>query len=178
MIHTIDNLPEEILLGQQREKGANSVLFDATAWQALYPTGAASVAPLAVSNGLRITYTRQGETTVYPEDAARLSLTDNILTWTPSDAVLDIAGQGTVVLHCKEGGVEKCSAMACTYVVPDHAAAEMPPEPLKDYIAKWGSVDITVEELAPGSPPTASIAQDVDGTHIVLGIAGSLSAPE
>lgn len=162
-MYTIDTLPGLIELGQQGESGANSVVFDISAWKALYPAGTYS-----------ITYTRPGETTVYPESAGALAVATvglvTTLTWTPSDAVLDIAGQGSVVVHCTENGVEKRSAMTSTIVEAGHGAAGDPPEPLADYIEKWGAVDIAVTGLAEGAEPTGVVTQDGQGTHIELGI--------
>lgn len=159
----IDRLPEYIFLGQQGESGANSVAFDVSAWKLLYPAGVYS-----------ITYTRSGETTVYPESASALSVDTEgevtTLAWTPSDAVLDIAGQGTVVIHCTEDGVEKRSVMASTVVNAGHAAAGDPPEPLADYIEKWGSADATVTMLEAGSDPVVTVTQDGQGTHFAFSL--------
>jgi hypothetical protein len=169
MAHDITNLPGHIALGQQGEAGATEIEFDVSAWADLYPTGAGQVAASpGVSDGLWVTYTRQGETDVYPVSADDLDLTDDILTWTPGEAALDVDGQGTVVIHCTESGVEKRSVMAATIVATGHGAAEDPPEPLADYIAKWGAVDVAVTESEAGETATATVTQDADGTHFVL----------
>jgi hypothetical protein len=126
-MYTIDNLEAVIPLGQQGESGATSVTFDISAWVTLYPAGVYS-----------LTYVRPGETTVYPEQAGAVATAtvDDVttLTWTPSDAVLDVAGNGTVVIHCTEGDVEKRSAMTSYYVALGHAAMGEAPDPVADWI--------------------------------------------
>ena len=126
-MYTIDNLEAVIPLGQQGESGATSVTFDISAWVTLYPAGVYS-----------LTYVRPGETTVYPEQAGAVATAtvDDVttLTWTPSDAVLDVAGNGTVVIHCTEDDVEKRSAMTSYYVALGHAAAGEAPDPVADWI--------------------------------------------
>lgn len=127
-MYTIDNLEAVIPLGQQGESGATSVTFDISAWVTLYPTGVYS-----------LTYVRPGETTVYPEQAGAVATAtvDDVttLTWTPSDAVLDVAGNGTVVIHCTEGDVEKRSAMTSYYVALGHAAMGEAPDPVADWVS-------------------------------------------
>jgi len=204
-MYTIDNLEAVIPLGQQGESGATSVTFDISAWVTLYPVGVYS-----------LTYVRPGETTVYPEQAGAVATATvgdvTTLTWTPSDAVLDVAGNGTVVIHCTEGDVEKRSAMTSYYVALGHAAAGEAPGPVADWIEdatsklaevdpalglaadatlaannaadradtiagtlegiapKWAAVDISASGLAAGAAPTASVTQDVGGTHLTVGI--------
>ena len=204
-MYTIDNLEAVIPLGQQGESGATSVTFDISAWVTLYPAGVYS-----------LTYVRPGETTVYPEQAGAVATAtvDDVttLTWTPSDAVLDVAGNGTVVIHCTEDDVEKRSAMTSYYVALGHAAMGEAPDPVADWIEdatsklaevdpalglaaaatlaantaagradtiagtlegiapKWAAVDISASGLAAGAAPTASVTQDVGGTHLTVGI--------
>lgn len=204
-MYTIDNLEAVIPLGQQGESGATSVTFDISAWVTLYPAGVYS-----------LTYVRPGETTVYPEQAGAVATAtvDDVttLTWTPSDAVLDVAGNGTVVIHCTEDDVEKRSAMTSYYVALGHAAMGKAPDPVADWIEdatsklaevdpalglaaaatlaantaagradtiagtlegiapKWAAVDISASGLAAGAAPTASVTQDVGGTHLTVGI--------
>lgn len=204
-MYTIDNLEAVIPLGQQGESGATSVTFDISAWVTLYPAGVYS-----------LTYVRPGETTVYPEQAGAVATAtvDDVttLTWTPSDAVLDVAGNGTVVIHCTEDDVEKRSAMTSYYVALGHAAMGEAPDPVADWIEdatsklaevdpalglaadatlaannaagradtiagtlegiapKWAAVDISASGLAAGADPTASVTQDVGGTHLTVGI--------
>ncbi|MDD4280424.1 MAG: hypothetical protein PHX74_11905, partial [Candidatus Sumerlaeales bacterium] len=116
----------------------------------------------------------------YPEQAGAVATAtvDDVttLTWTPSDAVLDVAGNGTVVIHCTENDVEKRSAMTSYYVALGHAAAGDPPEPLADYVQKWSAVDATVTESVPGTAPTAAVTQDNTGTHFVFDLPTDLAA--
>lgn len=175
----IDNLDAVLQLGNQCESGANSIAIDVLAWEELYP-GLAVAANPGASDGLWVTYTRYGETTVYPEAAAQLdldltldddeSITEAVLTWTPSDAVLDIAGQGTVVIHLTDGGIEKRSVMTATYVAPGHGAEGTPPEPLDDYIEKWAKADATITMLEAGADPGVVVTQDSSGTHFAFSI--------
>ena len=136
-MYTIDNLEAVIPLGQQGESGATSVTFDISAWVTLYPAGVYS-----------LTYVRPGETTVYPEQAGAVATATvgdvTTLTWTPSDAVLDVAGNGTVVIHCTENDVEKRSAMTSYYVALGHAAAGEAPTPMTDW---WSAMDARVTAL-------------------------------
>ena len=142
-MYTIDNLEAVIPLGQQGESGATSVTFDISAWVTLYPAGVYS-----------LTYVRPGETTVYPEQAGAVATAtvDDVttLTWTPSDAVLDVAGNGTVVIHCTEDDVEKRSAMTSYYVALGHAAMGEAPDPVADWIedatSKLAEVDHFIGE--------------------------------
>lgn len=171
----IDRLPEYIFLGNEGESGAVNVALDVSAWKTLYPAGATTIAPRpGIDDGLWVTYTRNGETTVYPESAGALAVATvagvTTLTWTPSDAVLDIAGQGTVVIHCTENGVEKRSAVTSTVVAAGHAAEGTAPEPLQDYIDKWGAVDATVTMLEAGADPTVTVTQDAHGTHFAFAL--------
>jgi len=180
-MHIIDTLPGEIKLGQQNEHGVSEVEFDITAWVALYPTGAAVIAANpGVSDGLWMTYTRNAEADVYPVDAADLALSTvglvNVLTWTVQEAVTALGGQGTAVIHCTEDGDEKRSRMTQTVVTDGHAAATTPPEPLADYIAKWGAVDIVVSAVAHDTVPTGGITQNETGTHITLNLVDGESA--
>lgn len=179
MAHEIDHLPVEITLGKQGERGANSILFDISAWKALYPTGAGEISSDIASDGLRISYTRHGETAVYPELPGSLSIettTDDdgaettALAWVPSAAVMDVAGHGTVVIHCTENGIEKRSAMTSTYVEAGHGSEGTAPEPLADYIAKWGAVDATIEMIEAGTEPIVAVTQDETGTHFAFSI--------
>lgn len=156
-MYTIDNLEAVIPLGQQGESGATSVTFDISAWVTLYPAGVYS-----------LTYVRPGETTVYPEQAGAVATAtvDDVttLTWTPSDAVLDVAGNGTVVIHCTEDDVEKRSAMTSYYVALGHAAAGEAPDPVADWIedatSKLAEVDPALG-LAAGATLAANTAAEL-----------------
>lgn len=203
----IDNLPGCIEIGNQDEKGAgiSPVIFNVSAWEEVY-TGF----------DYSITYIRPGETSVSPElgSAVSKAVADGVttVTWAPSDAMLNIAGHGSVVVHCAKDGDEKRSAMTAYYVAPGHAAAGEAPDPVADWIEdatsklaevdpalglaadatlaantaagradtiagtlegiapKWSAVDISASGLAAGAAPTASVTQDVGGTHLTVGI--------
>ena len=161
-MYDIDSLPGLIELGHLNEKGVCEIEFDVTDWLADYPLGV-----------LSITYIRPGETTVYPADGLSVGTVDDadILTWTVSNAVTAIAGSGSVVITLTEGEtIVKRSDKVQTIVTDGHAAAGDPPEPLADYIEKWGAVDVTVTELESGDDPTGAVTQDETGTHFAFGI--------
>lgn len=171
-MHIIDALPDYIPLGHLNEKCVSEIQFDVTAWLTLYLTGL-----------LNITYTRPGEAAVYPVDDTGVSLAApthgnlalstvddvNILTWTVSNAVTYIAGTGTVVIGLTVGAdKDKRSNKAMTIVDEGHATAGTPPEPLASYLAKWGSVDATVEGIAVGEEASVVVTQDANGTHFAF----------
>ena len=136
----------------------------------IIPIGAGGIAVTpGVSDGLYISYTRSGETSVYPEPAEQLALVGDVLTWTPSATVLEAPGQGTMVLHCMEGGSEKRAAMMSTLIAPSHSAVSEAPPPLYDYIKMWSSVDAVVYRIDNSLDPEISVAQDDAGTHFVFG---------
>ena len=152
-MYDIDILPGLIELGHLNEKGVCEIEFDVTDWLTDYPAGV-----------LSITYIRPGETMVYPVDG--LSVDEGILTWTVSNAVTAIAGSGSIVITLTEGEtIVKRSDKVQTIVTDGHAAAGDPPEPLADYIEKWGAVDATVEGVSVGEEATATVTQDANGTH-------------
>ena len=127
-MYIIDLLPAIILLGQEGEKSACEVVFDVSAWQTLYPTGADIVSDIpGVSDGLYLTYTLYGSETVYTELAAQLDLTGDALTWTPNAAILATDGEGSFVVHCLEGTIEKRSPLAKTIVNAGHGATGQVP---------------------------------------------------
>lgn len=185
MAHEIDHLPVEITLGKQGERGANSILFDISAWKALYPTGAGEISSDIASDGLRISYTRHGETAVYPELPGSLSIettTDDdgaettILAWVPSAAVMDVAGHGTVVIHCTENGIEKRSAMTSTYVEAGHGSEGTAPEPMADWMADAQALLDELEAKWVDAPATASSTGTAgqmasDGIHLYICVA-------
>ena len=171
-MYDIDNLPGLIELGHLNEKGVCEIEFDVTDWLADYDEGV-----------LNITYIRPGETKVYPVDMTgvsiaaptsgnlALALDDEVytLTWTVSDAVTENAGSGSVVVELKEGtAVKKTTDKTQTFIADGHAAAGDPPEPLADYIAKWGAVDATAEGVSVGEEATATVTQDANGTHFAF----------
>ena len=127
-MHIIDILPSMIKLGQQNEHGIFKVEFDISAWQTLYPTGAAIVSPTpGVADGLYLTYTIYGSETVYTELSAQLDLTGDELTWTPNTTILATDGEGSFVVHCLEGTIEKRSPIAKTIVNAGHGATGQVP---------------------------------------------------
>ena len=128
MEYVIQELPERIPLGNQGEKSATIIQFNVGAWQMDYPTGAVLVASNpGIDDGLYISYTRSDYPhNVYVESPSALTLNGKILEWTPSEAVLQVAGVGTIVLHCVDDGVEKRSLMRFSYVRRDMAYQRPP----------------------------------------------------
>jgi hypothetical protein len=151
----IDALPPIIELGNQNENNATVIEIDVSEWLALYPDATFS-----------ITYTRPGETTVYPADGVVLD--ETTLKWTVGAAVTAFAGHGSMVVRCVLDGLEKRSAKAFTHILEGHAAAEDAPEPLSNYIDKWGAADISITGLEAGATPTGTVTQDAYGTHFVF----------
>ena len=172
MEYVIQELPERIPLGNQGEKSATIIQFNVGAWQMDYPTGAVLVAANpGIDDGLYISYTRSDYPhNVYVESPSALTLNGKILEWTPSEAVLQVAGVGTIVLHCVDDGVEKRSLMRFSYVTPGHGVSETAPPPLYDYIVKWGSVDATTYLVNNSLDPEVTVIQDASGTHFTFGI--------
>jgi len=171
MDYLINILPDRIPIGNQGEKNAVTVDIDIGAWQIAYPTGATAIAAVAgVDDGIYLTYTRPGSPAVYPEYPAALSLVGSILSWKPSENVLDYAGYGTIVVHCVEGSDEKRANMTQIYIAPGHGAAGTAPPPLADYTEKWGSVDALVYLIINSLDPVVSVTQDATGTHFSFGI--------
>ena len=159
MAYDIDRLPNLIVLENEGDTSVASIAFDVSAWDALYPAGVYS-----------IRYTRCGETDVYPEASGNVSHAAGVLTWTPGAAVLDVPGRGSVVIRCTEADVLKNSRMTYYYVVPGMTASLITPEPLIDYIEKWGAVSLEVTTLDEGEPASGAVTQDSTGTHLALGI--------
>jgi hypothetical protein len=196
----IGAMPGYIPLGNQRDFG-HTVQFDLTAW-----------ADLNADNWV-ITYTRPGESATYPVPGGDVSVADNVLTWTISEAVTAIGGAGSVVIEAYRGGeMLKHSDRIMTIIGEGHEPAGEAPEPVADWIEdatqklaevdpalglaaaatlaantaagradtiagtlegiapKWAAVDISASGLAAGAAPTASVTQDVGGTHLTVGI--------
>lgn len=135
-MYDIESLPGYINVGNQNEAGATVIEFDMLDWSDL--ASLAVAANPGVSDGLWLTYTRQGETTVYPADAADLDYTETtddgeitaaVLEWTVSGAVTAIEGMGTLVVHLTDTGVEKCSSRTQIMIEPGHDAPGDPPAP-------------------------------------------------
>lgn len=170
-MYTVLDPPILLPIGNQGEINTNHIKFNIGPWQTDYPIGARGIAAIpGVSDGLYISYTRSGETSVYPEPAEQLALAGDVLTWTPSATVLAVSGQGTMVLHCMEGGGEKRAAMMATLIAPSHPTAPEAPPALYDYIKMWGSVDAVVYRIDNSLDPEISVTQDDTGTHFVFGI--------
>ena len=170
-MYTVLSPPVFLAIGNQGEAGTNHVIFNVSPWQTDYPTGAGQIATIpGVSDGLYISYTRSGETAAYPEPPENLLIEDDALTWTPSATVMEVSGQGTLVIHCVEGGGEKRAAMMATLIAPSHPAVSEAPPPLYDYIKMWGSVDAVVYRIDNSLDPEISVTQDDTGTHFVFGI--------
>lgn len=162
MMYDIDNLPGYLEIGHLNEKGVCEVEFDVSAWVALYPAGTFS-----------ITYIRPTETTVYPVAAGDISTATALgvttLTWAISDAVTAIAGAGSMVVQLAVADtVVKRSRLVQTIVQEGHSAAGDPPEPLDDYILKWGSADATVTGVVIGEDASVTVTQDANGTHFAF----------
>lgn len=161
-MYLIDDLPGYIDLGQLSEKGAKEIEFDVTEWVTEHPTGAFS-----------ISYIRPTETTVYPVAAGDISTATALgvttLTWAISDAVTAIAGAGSMVVQLAVADtVVKRSRLVQTIVQAGHSAAGDPPEPLDDYILKWGSADATVTGVVIGEDASVTVTQDANGTHFAF----------
>ena len=196
----ISAMPGYIPLGNQRDFG-HTIQFDLTAWADLN------------ADDWKITYTRPGESVTYPVPGGDVSVADNVLTWTISEAVTAISGAGSVVIEAYRGGeMLKHSALVMTIIGEGHEPAGEAPDPVSDWIAgatsklaevdpalglaaaatlaantaagradtiagtlegiapKWAAVDISASGLAAGAAPTASVTQDVGGTHLTVGI--------
>ena len=199
-MHNINAMPGYIPLGNQRDFG-HTIQFDLTAWADLN------------ADDWKITYMRPGESATYPVPDGNVSVADNVLTWTISEAVTAINGNGSVVIEAYRGGeMLKHSDRIMTIIGAGHEPAGEAPDPVADWIAdatqklaevdpalglaaaatlaantaagradtiagtlegiapKWSAVDISASGLAAGAAPTASVTQDVGGTHLTVGI--------
>ena len=199
-MHIINAMPIYIMLGNQRDFG-HAIQFDLTAWADLN------------ADDWKITYMRPGESATYPVPDGNVSVADNVLTWTISEAVTAINGNGSVVIEAYRGGeMLKHSDRIMTIIGAGHEPAGEAPDPVADWIAdatqklaevdpalglaaaatlaantaagradtiagtlegiapKWSAVDISASGLAAGAAPTASVTQDVGGTHLTVGI--------
>ena len=199
-MHIINAMPIYIPLGNQRDFG-HTIQFDLTAWADLN------------ADDWKITYMRPGESATYPVPDGNVSVADNVLTWTISEAVTAINGNGSVVIEAYRGGeMLKHSARVMTIIGAGHEPAGEAPDPVADWIEdatqklaevdpalglaaaatlaantaagradtiagtlegiapKWAAVDISASGLAAGAAPTASVTQDVGGTHLTVGI--------
>ena len=118
----ISAMPGYIMLGNQRDFG-HTIQVDLTAW-----------ADLNADNWV-ITYTRPGESATYPVPDGDVSVADNILTWTISEAVTAINGAGSVVIEAYRGGeMLKHSDRIMTIIGDGHEPAGEAPDPVADWI--------------------------------------------
>ena len=118
----ISAMPGYIPLGNQRDFG-HTIQVDLTAW-----------ADLNADNWV-ITYTRPGESATYPVPDGDVSVADNILTWTISEAVTAINGAGSVVIEAYRGGeMLKHSDRIMTIIGEGHEPAGEAPDPVADWI--------------------------------------------
>jgi hypothetical protein len=118
----ISAMPGYIPLGNQRDFG-HTIQFDLTAW-----------ADLNADNWV-ITYTRPGESATYPVPDGDVSVADNVLTWTISEAVTAINGAGSVVIEAYRGGeMLRHSDRIMTIIGEGHEPAGEAPEPVADWI--------------------------------------------
>lgn len=122
-MHNINAMPIYIMLGKMRDFG-HTIQFDLTAWADLN------------ADYWVITYTRPGESAKYPVPGGDVSVADNVLTWTISEAVTAINGAGSVVIEAYRGGeMLKHSARVMTIVGKGNEPAGEAPDPVADWIA-------------------------------------------
>ena len=132
-MHNINAMPSYIMLGNQRDFG-HTIQFDLTAWDDLN------------ADDWIITYMRPGESATYPVSGGNVSVADNVLTWTISEAVTAISGNGSVVIEAYRGGeMLKHSALIMTIIGEGHEPAGEAPAPIADWVsdatAKLAEVD-------------------------------------
>jgi hypothetical protein len=119
----ISAMPGYIPLGNQRDFG-HTIQVDLTAWADIN------------ADDWKITYTRPGESATYPVPDGDVSVADNVLTWTISEAVTAINGAGSVVIEAYRGGeMLKHSDRIMTIIGEGHEPAGEAPEPVEDWIA-------------------------------------------
>ena len=131
-MHNINAMPGYIPLGNQRDFG-HAIQFDLTAWADLN------------ADDWKITYMRPGESATYPVPDGNVSVADNVLTWTISEAVTAINGNGSVVIEAYRGGeMLKHSARVMTIIGAGHEPAGEAPDPVADWIA---DANVTLDAL-------------------------------
>ena len=119
----ISAMPSYIMLGNQRDFG-HTIQLDLTAWDDLN------------ADDWKITYTRPGESATYPVLDDDVSVADNVLTWTISEAVTAISGNGSVVIEAYRGDeMLKHSTRVMTVIGEGHETAGEAPDPVVDWIA-------------------------------------------
>jgi hypothetical protein len=137
-MYKINELPVYIELGNQRDFG-HAIQFDLTAWADLN------------ADDWKITYMRPDESATYPVPDGDVSVADNVLTWTISEAVTAINGTGSVVIGAYRGGeMLKHSARIATIIGAGHAPPGEAPDPVADWIedatSKLAEVDHFIGE--------------------------------
>ena len=90
-MHNISAMPGYIPLGNQRDFG-HTLQFDLTAWDDLN------------ADDWKITYMRPGDSATYPVPDGDVSVADNVLTWTISEAVTAINGVNGMRNRVYRGG--------------------------------------------------------------------------
>jgi len=134
----ISAMPGYIPLGNQRDFG-HTIQVDLTAWADIN------------ADDWKITYTRPGESATYPVPDGDVSVADNVLTWTISEAVTAINGAGSVVIEAYRGGeMLKHSDRIMTIIGEGHEPAGEAPDPVADWIEdatqKLAEVDHFVDD--------------------------------
>jgi hypothetical protein len=116
-----------IPLGNQRDFG-HTIQFDLSAWAYLN------------ADDWRITYTRPGESATYPAPDGDVSVVDNVLAWTISEAVTALDGTGSVIIEAYRGGeMLKHSDRIMTIIGEGHEPAGEAPDPVADWITDANS---------------------------------------
>lgn len=122
-MYDINNPESYIPIGNRGDFG-HTVLFDLSAWDELE------------ADDWKATYTRPGESVTYPVPDGDVSVADNVLTWTISEAVTAINGTGSVVIEAYRGGeMLKHSDRIMTIIGAGHEPAGEAPDPVADWIA-------------------------------------------
>ena len=146
LMRNINSLPSFIRLGNQRDFG-HTIQFDLTAWDDLN------------ADDWKITYMRPGESVTYPVPDGDVSVADNILTWTISEAVTAINGTGSVVIGAYRGGeMLRHSARIMTSIGEGHEPAGEAPDPVADWIDDANAVMGQIAGYAESASASASEA--------------------
>jgi hypothetical protein len=131
-MYDIQNPISYIPIGNRRDFG-HTVQFDLTAWAGLN------------ADDWKITYTRPGEAATYPVPDGDVSVVDNVMTWTISEAVTALDGTGSVIIEAYRGGeMLKHSDRIMTIIGEGHEPAGEAPDPVADWIAE---ADETLDAL-------------------------------
>lgn len=156
----IDNLPHELLLGRQTEKGVTVISIDVQSWLDQWP-------------GMEIVImaTRPGESAAYP---AATRMDGSCIVWTVNGADTAIAGRGTAEILGLVDGVRKLSQIVRTRIKASIVGSTMePPEGAQPWVDEVidaaneiKNMTAQAETLKPGDSATASYA---DG-KLTLGI--------